>query len=206
MTDNITSKSIPLALNKLQRDLTERIILGVDPGTNILGWGIIKAVGKRVELIDLGHLDMKKISDPYEKLHEIYTSLVTICQNYHPTESSFEAPFFGKNVQSMLKLGRAQGVAIAACFAQGMTVNEYAPKKIKQSITGNGNASKEQLAKMLQNILQLKEIPKYLDATDGVAAAVCHFYQNGVGTQSAKTSYGNGWGSFIAANKDRIKE
>jgi len=195
-----------LASNKLQQNRIERTILGVDPGTNILGWGIVKATGKRLELIDLGHLDMKKISDPYEKLHEIYTSLITICENYGPTESSFEAPFFGKNVQSMLKLGRAQGVAIAACFAQGMTVHEYAPKKIKQSITGNGNASKEQLAKMLQSILQLKEIPKYLDATDGVAAAVCHFYQNGVGTQAPKTSYGSGWSSFIAANKDRVKE
>lgn len=196
-----------MAFNKPQQDRTERIILGVDPGTNILGWGIIKAVGKRIELVDLGHIDMKKIQDPYEKLHEIYTSLVKVCENYGPTESSFEAPFFGKNVQSMLKLGRAQGVAIAACFSKGLTVHEYAPKKIKQSITGNGNASKEQLAKMLQSVLHLKEIPKYLDATDGVAAAVCHFYQNGMGTQQAnKTSYSGGWGSFIAANKDRVKE
>ena len=105
----------------------------------------------------------------------------------------------------MLKLGRAQGVAIAACFSKGLSVNEYAPKKIKHSITGNGNASKEQLAKMLQSVLQLKEIPKHLDATDGVAAAVCHFYQNGLDNPGGKTSYG-GWGSFIAANKDRVQE
>ena len=170
-----------------------------------MGWGIIEANGKKISLIDLGHFNLSKISSPYEKLSEIYSSLITIVNNYGPTESSIEAPFYGNNVQSMLKLGRAQGVAIAACFSKGLTVTEYAPKKIKQSITGNGNASKEQLAKMLQNILALNEIPKYLDATDGVAAAVCHFYQNGVKSTGAKKSPGNSWASFVANNQDRIK-
>lgn len=182
----------------------ERIILGIDPGTNIMGWGIVKAKGSQLSLVDLGHLNLSKIADPYEKLDEIYRGCVQIIENYAPTEASLEAPFFGKNVQSMLKLGRAQGVAIAACFSQGLSVHEYAPKKIKQSITGNGNSSKEQLARMLQSTLQLKEIPKYLDATDGVAAAVCHYYQRNVGG-AKEASYG-GWGSFVAANKGRIKE
>lgn len=181
--------------------------MGIDPGTNILGWGIVKTYGKKVSLVDLGHLNLSKIKSPYEKLNEIHGSLLTIIDNYKPTESSIEAPFFGNNVQSMLKLGRAQGVAIAACFSKGLTVTEYAPKKIKQSITGNGNASKEQLAKMLQNILELNEIPKYLDATDGVAAAVCHFYQNGADNgNGSKKSSGGGWASFVAQNKDRVKE
>ncbi len=184
--------------------------MGIDPGTNILGWGIIEANGNKIKLVDLGHLDMSKIKSPYEKLHEIHSSLSQIIDNYKPTESSIEAPFFGNNVQSMLKLGRAQGVAIAACFSKGLSVEEYAPKKIKQSITGNGNASKEQLAKMLQNILSLTEIPKYLDATDGVAAAVCHFYQKGLDSRSSKTSgtkSGKGsWASFVAQNQDRIKK
>ena len=183
--------------------------MGIDPGTNILGWGIIEAHGSKIRLVDLGHLDMSKIKSPYEKLHEIHSSLSTIIDNYKPTESSIEAPFYGNNVQSMLKLGRAQGVAIAACFAKGLSVEEYAPKKIKQSITGNGNSSKEQLAKMLQNILALDEIPKYLDATDGVAAAVCHYYQNGISgasTNGPKSKKGsNSWASFIAQNQGRVK-
>lgn len=185
--------------------------MGIDPGTNILGWGIIEAQGNKLKLIDLGHLDMSKIKSPYEKLHEIYSSLSKIIDNYKPTESSIEAPFYGNNVQSMLKLGRAQGVAIAACFSKGLSVEEYAPKKIKQSITGNGNSSKEQLAKMLQNILALEEIPKHLDATDGVAAAVCHYYQKGLGGSSTKTGSSkkggsNSWASFIAQNQDRVKK
>lgn len=187
-----------------QKAPKKRTILGIDPGTNILGWGIVEAKGSQLTLVDLGHLNMTKISDPYEKLDEIYRSCVQIIENYSPTEASLEAPFYGKNVQSMLKLGRAQGVAMAACFSKGLTVHEYAPKKIKQSITGNGNSSKEQLARMLQTTLQLKEVPKYLDATDGVAAAVCHYYQKNVGATSS-SSYG-GWGSFVAANRSRIKE
>ncbi|MGB0429260.1 MAG: crossover junction endodeoxyribonuclease RuvC [Bacteroidia bacterium] len=188
----------------------KRTILGIDPGTNIMGWGIIEAQGSNLKLIDLGHLDMSKIKSPYEKLNEIYSSLCKIIDNYKPTESSIEAPFYGNNVQSMLKLGRAQGVSIAACFSKGLTVEEYAPKKIKQAITGNGNSSKEQLAKMLQNILTLNEIPKHLDATDGVAAAVCHFYQKGVSSNPSnsgvkKSKGGNSWASFVAQNKDRIK-
>ncbi|MBI3141394.1 MAG: crossover junction endodeoxyribonuclease RuvC [Bacteroidetes bacterium] len=181
----------------------KRTILGIDPGTNILGWGIVSDGPDGLGLVDLGHLNLSKIEDPYEKLHEIHHSVTTIIANYKPTESSFESPFHGKNIQSMLKLGRAQGVAIAACFAQGLSVHEYAPKKIKQSITGNGNASKEQLAKMLQSILGLVEIPKYLDATDGVAAAVCHSYQNAI-LQGNGKSY-SGWKAFLAQHPDRAK-
>jgi crossover junction endodeoxyribonuclease RuvC len=166
-----------------------------------MGFGLIKIVGKNMELMQMDELILKKYSDHYTKLKLIFERTLHLVDTYHPDEIAIEAPFFGKNVQSMLKLGRAQGVAMAACLSREVPITEYSPKKIKMAITGNGNASKEQVAKMLQNILEIKELPKNLDATDGLAAAVCHFYN--AGRVSSDKSY-SGWGSFVNQNKDRL--
>ncbi len=179
----------------------EKIILGIDPGTTIMGFGLIKVVNKNMELLVLDELMLKKYSDHYTKLKLIFERTLQLIDTYHPDEIAIEAPFFGKNVQSMLKLGRAQGVAMAAGLSREVPITEYSPKKIKMAITGNGNASKEQVAKMLQNLLSLKEIPKNLDATDGLAAAVCHFYN--AGKITAGKSY-TGWGAFVKQNEKRI--
>jgi crossover junction endodeoxyribonuclease RuvC len=180
----------------------ERIILGIDPGTTIMGFGLIKVVGKRMEFLQLNELKLNKYQDHYVKLRVIFERTVALIEAYHPDEIAIEAPFFGKNVQSMLKLGRAQGVAMAAGLSRQVPITEYSPKKIKMAITGNGNASKEQVAKMLQQTLGLKELPKNLDSTDGLAAAVCHFYNSGQ-IQIGK-SY-SGWSAFVKQNEDRIK-
>ncbi|MGB0147229.1 MAG: crossover junction endodeoxyribonuclease RuvC [Flavobacteriaceae bacterium] len=180
----------------------ERIILGIDPGTTIMGFGLIKVVGKRMEFLQLNELKLNKYQDHYVKLRVIFERTVALIEAYHPDEIAIEAPFFGKNVQSMLKLGRAQGVAMAAGLSRQVPITEYSPKKIKMAITGNGNASKEQVAKMLQQTLGLKELPKNLDSTDGLAAAVCHFYNSGQ-IQMGK-SY-SGWSAFVKQNEDRIK-
>ena len=179
----------------------EKIILGIDPGTTIMGFGLIKVVNKNMELLVLDELMLKKYSDHYTKLKLIFERTLQLIDTYHPDEIAIEAPFFGKNVQSMLKLGRAQGVAMAAGLSREVPITEYSPKKIKMAITGNGNASKEQVAKMLQNLLSLKEIPKNLDATDGLAAAVCHFYNAGKITSGKSYS---GWGAFVQQNEKRI--
>jgi len=179
----------------------EKIILGIDPGTTIMGFGLIKVVNKKMELMQLDELILKKYKDHFTKLKLIFERTLHIIDTYHPDEIAIEAPFFGKNVQSMLKLGRAQGVSMAAGLSREISITEYSPKKIKMAITGNGNASKEQVAKMLQNILDLKEIPKNLDATDGLAAAVCHFYNSG--NVSSDKSY-SGWGAFVKQNDKRI--
>ncbi|MEN8186123.1 MAG: crossover junction endodeoxyribonuclease RuvC [Bacteroidota bacterium] len=179
----------------------ERIILGIDPGTTIMGFGLIKAVGNQMKLMQMDELILKKYDNHYIKLKHIFDRTIHLIDTYNPDEIAIEAPFFGKNVQSMLKLGRAQGVAMAAGLTREIPITEYSPKKIKMSITGNGNASKEQVAKMLQNLLSIKEMPKNLDATDGLAAAVCHFYNSG--KVSTGKSY-SGWNAFINQNKDRI--
>jgi crossover junction endodeoxyribonuclease RuvC len=183
----------------------ERIILGIDPGTTILGYGIIKCEGKKMELVALGVLHLDKIEDHHLKLQKIFERTIELIDGFHPDELAIEAPFFGKNVQSMLKLGRAQGVAIAAALSRKMPVEEYAPRKIKQSITGNGNASKEQVAAMLQNLLKIPaaDMPAKLDATDGLAAAVCHFYQTN--SPLAAVAGKGGWKAFLSKNPDRIK-
>lgn len=181
----------------------EKIILGIDPGTTIMGFGLIKVVGKTMSFIQLNELDLKKYDDHYLKLKLIFERTIELIETHHPDEISIEAPFFGKNVQSMLKLGRAQGVAMAAGLSREVPITEYSPKKIKMAITGNGNASKEQVAKMLQSLLNLKELPKNLDATDGLAAAVCHFYNQG--RVSVGKSY-SGWASFVKQNEDRVKK
>ena len=181
----------------------ERIILGIDPGTTIMGFGLIKVVGKKMELVQLNELLLSKYKDPYIKLKLIFERTVELIDTYHPDEIAIEAPFFGKNVQSMLKLGRAQGVAMAAGLSREVPITEYLPKKIKMAITGNGNATKEQVAKMLQSLLKIKELPKNLDSTDGLAAAVCHFYNSG------KIEMGKSytrWEAFVKQNEKRVKK
>lgn len=180
----------------------EKIILGIDPGTTIMGFGLIKVVGKNMQFLQLNELDLKKYSDHYLKLKLIFERTIELIDTHHPDEIAIEAPFFGKNVQSMLKLGRAQGVAMAAGLSREVPITEYAPKKIKMAITGNGNASKEQVAKMLQSLLGLKTLPKNLDSMDGLAAAVCHFYNEG--RIEIGKNY-SGWASFVKDNEDRVK-
>lgn len=175
----------------------EKIILGIDPGTTIMGFGLIKVVGKTMTFLQLNELDLKKYDDHYLKLKLIFDRTIELIETHHPDEIAIEAPFFGKNVQSMLKLGRAQGVAMAAGLSREVPITEYSPKKIKMAITGNGNASKEQVAKMLQSLLGLRTLPKNLDATDGLAAAVCHFYNQG--RIEVGKSY-SGWDAFVNQN------
>ena len=180
---------------------SEKIILGIDPGTTIMGFGLIRVVNKKMEFMQLNELMLKKYDDPYVKLKLIFERTIELIDTYHPDEMALEAPFFGKNVQSMLKLGRAQGVAMAAGLSRQIPVTEYLPKKIKMAITGNGNASKEQVAKMLQNLLGLKTLPKNLDSTDGLAAAVCHHFNSG--RVEVGKSY-TGWDAFVKQNEKRV--
>ena len=180
-----------------------KIILGIDPGTTIMGFGLIKVNGRSMEFLQLNELLLKKYDDHYLKLKLIFERTIELIDSFHPDEIAIEAPFFGKNVQSMLKLGRAQGVAMAAGLSREIPITEYSPKKIKMAITGSGNASKEQVAKMLQSLLDLKELPKNLDSTDGLAAAVCHFYNQGKVTSGK--SY-TGWSAFVKQNKSRVKK
>ena len=179
----------------------DKIILGIDPGTTIMGFGLIKVINKKMELIEMEELKLIKIKDHYVRLKLIFEKTIELIDKHKPDEISIEAPFFGKNVQSMLKLGRAQGVAMAAGLSRQIPVTEYSPKKIKMAITGNGNASKEQVAKMLQNLFSIKELPKNLDSTDGLAAAVCHFYNNESISNEKKYS---GWSSYIKNNPKKI--
>lgn len=180
-------------------------ILGVDPGTNLCGYGLIEVKGRSLKLITLGVLKLQSYPDHQTKLKEIFLQLQEIIETYLPKKMAIESPFFGKNVQSMLKLGRAQGVAMAAGMTMGLDIIEYSPKKIKQSVTGNGNASKEQVAAMLDSILKVKITKNYLDATDAIAAAVTLYNQSGKPEGSGKTSY-SGWGSFIKDNPSKVKK
>ena len=181
--------------------LPERIIMGIDPGTNVMGYGIIKTQGNKAALLVIGIIDLRKKADHYLKLQYIFERVTQLIEGYHPDELAIEAPFYGKNVQSMLKLGRAQGTAIAAALAHNIPITEYAPRKIKLAITGQGAASKEQVAAMLQKVLKIQDMPKQLDATDGLAAALCHFYQSNrpVAAAGAKS-----WKEFINRNPDRV--
>ncbi|MBL7813314.1 MAG: crossover junction endodeoxyribonuclease RuvC [Bacteroidetes bacterium] len=188
-----------------------RIILGIDPGTNLLGYGIIETLGNGMALKGTGVVRLDKYSDHGKKLFHIYEKIAGLIDGFQITEVAIEAPFYGKNVQSMLKLGRAQGVAIAAAISRNLEVYEYVPRKIKQSITGNGNASKEQVSAMLQSLLVFDQLPESLDATDGLAAAVCHFFQfspRSFGQTGSKTSKGKpgNWKQFLSENPDRLKK
>jgi len=178
----------------------DRIILGIDPGTTIMGYGLIHVQGQDMKLITLDVLLLSKLGSHPDKLKRIFEKTLAIIDHYKPDELAVEAPFYGKNVQSMLKLGRAQGVAMAAALYREIPIFEYAPKKIKQAITGNGNASKEQVASMLQGLLRIETMPKQLDASDGLAAAVCHYFQKSPAPTGK--SY-TGWKAFLADNPGR---
>lgn len=184
-----------------------KIILGIDPGTIVMGYGLVTVTGQEMSLLELGVLKPGKVKDTYKKLQLIFNTVSGLITKYQPTDFAIEAPFFGKNVQSMLKLGRAQGVAIAAAMRHGLDVTEYSPKKVKQSITGNGNADKEQVMKMLQVLLHFSERPRQLDATDALAVAVCHHFQTSgpAGTKGIKKGL-KGWDDFIAKNPDRLRK
>src|ERR1700710_3121224 len=189
-----------------QINTKERIILGIAPGTAVMGYGLLKETGSKIELISMGVVKIDKIDDHMLKLQRIFEKTVALIDNYHPDCLAIEAPFYGKNIQVMLKLGRAQGVCMAAALSRNVTITEYSPRKIKQSITGNGNATKEQVAAMLQTLLSFKETPDFLDATDGLAVAVCQSFQKistGTGKSGSKKSY-SGWETFVKDNTSRV--
>jgi len=180
---------------------SNRIILGIDPGTVIMGYGIIEIINNKPYAVVIGDVNMTKFKDHYLKLKHIFERVTSLIDQYHPDELAIESPFMKDNPQVTIKLGRAQGAAIAAALQREIPIFEYAPRKIKSAITGTGTASKEQVAGMLQKILKLKELPSRLDATDGLAAALCHFYQkNAIKTGGAKS-----WADFVKKNPGRIR-
>lgn len=181
----------------------QNIIMGVDPGTNVLGYSLLSADKNTIKIISTGVIQLKKTDDHYTRLSIIFQRLTQYILEYHPAAMAIEAPFFGKNVQSMLKLGRAQGAAIVAAAAQGIEVIEYSPRRVKQSITGKGNASKEQVARMLASTLGMETLPKYYDATDALAVAVCHVHSTKKITPAGKQYAG--WAEFIQANPGKLK-
>lgn len=180
-----------------------KIILGIDPGTIIMGFGIICQQGKTLQLLDMGTLKLHSSLSSYDKLQRIHEKVNDLIMTHHPDCFAIEAPFYGKNVQSMLKLGRAQGVAIAAAMQAGLTVSEYSPKKVKQAVTGNGNASKEQIWLMLQRLLQFQQKPSSFDATDAVAVAVCHHFQQS-SPLSSQTGGPRNWKEFIDKHPEKV--
>lgn len=180
--------------------LKEKILLGLDPGTNIMGYGVVCVSGTTIKLLQFGVIHLGKYEGHELRLKKIFERIISLIDEYHPDEVALESPFYGKNVQSMLKLGRAQGVAMAAALSREIPIVEYAPKKVKQAVTGNGNASKEQVAKMLMTLLHIKELPKLLDATDALAVALCHHFQKG-GLKTKKSS----WEAFVKDNPGRIR-
>jgi crossover junction endodeoxyribonuclease RuvC len=180
----------------------ETLILGIDPGTNILGYSLLRVSGNTMKLVEVNVLRMEKAPDHYDKLRQIFDGMRKIIRKFSPTVMAIESPFFGKNIQSMLKLGRAQGVAITVALSENVPVFEYSPRKIKQSITGNGNASKEQVAALLSQMLQFDHQYLLLDATDALSVAVCHHFQNkSIVSNTKKVS---GWKQFISLNPERI--
>lgn len=181
----------------------EKIILGIDPGTNIMGYGVLRVVDGKAQMVTMGVIDLRKFGDGYLKLGHIFERVTGIIDSFLPDELAIEAPFFGKNVQSMLKLGRAQGVAIAAAIRHSVPIHEYAPMKIKMALTGNGSASKEQVAGMLQRLLKIKDedMGKFMDATDALAAAYCHYLQ--MGRPESDAPHYNSWKDFVVKNKER---
>ena len=185
---------LPLHQNKL--------ILGIDPGTTIMGYGLLEINGSKIKVIQYGVINLKSYANHAIKLKKIFDRTIQLITEYLPDELAIESPFYGNNVQSMLKLGRAQGVAIAAALSRDIPYVEYAPKKVKQSVTGNGNASKEQVALMLVQILKIQETPKLFDSTDALAVALCHHYQKGNNNQSGTKS----WKSFLLDNPGRVSK
>ena len=183
----------------------EHIILGIDPGTNVMGYGVLRAIGNKAQLVAMGVIDLRKMHDPYLRLGKIFERVTGVIDEFLPDELAIEAPFFGKNVQSMLKLGRAQGVAIAAAIRHDVPIHEYAPLKIKMAITGQGQASKEQVAAMLKRLLRIDDgdMPKFMDATDALAAAYCHFLQQNA--PQSEHRYGS-WKEFVTRNQQRVNQ
>lgn len=197
-----TAKNTPVAAP------AERIILGIDPGTTVMGFGVLIIEHGKARLLEAGAIRFRSADDHALRLREILRETQAIIERHKPDELAIEAQFFGKNVQSMLKLGRAQGVAIAAALARELAITEYAPKRVKQSITGNGNASKEQVAAMLLSILGIEALPSSTDATDAVAVAVCHHFAFTGSHLRAKRSGGSGgggWSAFVRSNPDRVR-
>lgn len=178
------------------------VILGIDPGTTVMGYGIIRISQREPRLILMGSLDQRKMKDHFEKISRIFDLTLQLIDEHHPDALAIESPFYGNNIQSMLKLGRAQGAAISAALFRSVPVHEYAPRKIKQSITGYGNATKEQIARFLQQLLKTELFPETLDATDGLAAAMCHFYQE---NNPVKSGSSKGWEDYIRKNPGRVK-
>jgi len=189
----------------MTQTVDDHIILGIDPGTNIMGYGVLRIVERKPQLIAMGVIDLRKFGDHYLRLRQIYQRVQSIIDSYLPDELAIEAPFFGKNVQSMLKLGRAQGVAMAAALSRDLPITEYAPLKIKVAITGSGRASKEQVADMLRRMLHIseKDMPQFMDATDALGAAYCHYLQMGQPTVDKSCK---GWKDFIAKHPDRVNK
>jgi crossover junction endodeoxyribonuclease RuvC len=181
----------------------EKIILGVDPGTRFMGWGIVRKTGKKLEVMDMGVLKLKSVVNPWQKLETIYNEISTILMKYTPDEMAIEGPFYGEDAQAMLKLGRAQGAAIIAAIKRSVPVFEYQPLRIKQAVTGNGRSSKEQVAGMVMALLKLKEMPEKLDITDALAVAICHANQDGKTVSKGKK--GNSWDQFLKENPGRIR-
>jgi crossover junction endodeoxyribonuclease RuvC len=190
----------------LEANLTEKIILGIDPGTRILGYGVISVKGSKLEIIQYGVLRLEKLASHELKLKKIFERITQIITEYLPDEMAIEAPFYGENVQSMLKLGRAQGVAMAAALAKDINIVEYLPKKVKQSVTGNGNASKEQVAYMLEKLFNQTLEKRTLDATDALAVAVCHFMHAKTKALTGNNSKKSGWSAFLSENPERLKK
>lgn len=184
----------------MAKSAPDKIILGIDPGTSVMGYGLIKISKGQITLIQYGVIHLSKYKEHALKLKKIFDRVTSLIIDYHPDEVALEAPFFGKNVQSMLKLGRAQGVAMAAALHHEIPVTEYAPLKVKKAVTGKGQSSKEQVAAMVCRILNIKDAPKLLDSTDALGVAICHHFQGGIVASKAKS-----WGAFISDNPDRVK-
>ncbi|MGL4631437.1 MAG: crossover junction endodeoxyribonuclease RuvC [Leadbetterella sp.] len=190
----------------METKVKEKIILGVDPGTRIMGYGVISVKGNQLSIIQYGVIRLEKYPSHEMKLKKIFERIVQIITEYLPDEMAIEAPFYGENVQSMLKLGRAQGVAMAAALSREIPIVEYLPKKVKQSVSGNGNASKEQVAYMLEKLFNVSLDKSFFDATDAVAVAVCHYMHKGIKKGTANSSKKNNWSAFLAENPDKLKK
>lgn len=196
-------------LKTQQTEVSEKVIIGVDPGTQVMGYGVISVKGQQISLVQYGVIHLSKYSTHELKLKKIFERLTQLIEDYLPDEMAIEDPFYGKNAQSMLKLGRAQGVAMAAALARNIPIVEYSPKKVKQSVTGSGNASKEQVAYMLEKILKMELSREFMDATDGIAIAICHHYHANspasAATGGSKKAKKGGWGAFVSENPGRVK-
>lgn len=198
-----------LSCTMLQTEVSEKVIIGVDPGTQVMGYGVISVKGQQISLVQYGVIHLSKYSTHELKLKKIFERLTQLIDDYLPDEMAIEDPFYGKNAQSMLKLGRAQGVAMAAALARNIPIVEYSPKKVKQSVTGSGNASKEQVAYMLEKILKMELSREFMDATDGIAIAICHQYHANspaaAATGSSKKAKKGGWDAFVSENPGRVR-